>query len=228
MDSDYLCLIVLGHVHQNGAFADTVWTNTLQIMYELNVKNHTRMSYVYFFKFNIFVAAEEQMNITGAWFMSANFTEVDILNESTVPGLNMLLPCVTVSVGAVKALICSFLRHTDHWTMPSSICVCNTMRCKCVLSLHRSLCMISPVNGDRGTSNCCAEFEQFIHIWRYSQDQQRELNQMDKMEISPLQWQICTQLFNRGLSHQWISQKLKSKFSTVFYNLMVLFEFTYC
>ncbi|XP_051953210.1 uncharacterized protein LOC127623042 [Xyrauchen texanus] len=228
MDSDYLYLIVLGHVHQHGAFAENVWTNTLQIMYELNVKNHTRMSYVYFFKLKIFVAAEEQLNIIGAWFISANFTEVDILNEPTVPGLNILLPYVTVSGGAVKALICSFLRHTDYLTMPSSICVCNTMRCKCVLSLHRSLCMISPINGDRGTS--CDEFEQFIHIWMCSQDQQRALNKMDKIrfrlylltcmwdqkEISPLQWQIYTQLFNRGLFHQWIVRVLLMSVSMFF------------
>ncbi|XP_051580774.1 uncharacterized protein LOC127456367 [Myxocyprinus asiaticus] len=198
------------HVHKNCTFADNVWTNTLQLMYELNVKNHTEVMMCFL--------KEEQMNITGAWFMSTNFTEGDLLNESNVPGLTLLLPCVKVAGAAVKALISVFPWQTDHLTMPSSICVCTTLCCKCVLSLHRSLCMIYPLNGDSSTGKCCTEFYQFIHIWRCSQDQQRELNQMDKnsyrsymltcmrnkKDIGPLQWQICTQLLNRGLFHQWI------------------------
>lgn len=149
-----------------GKFSGSVWPIALHIMCELNVKNHTRGLNCVCFTVTIFLAAEDQVDITdilciitGAWFMSANFNES---NESHAPRLSMFLPGVKLSEPAVKALIDTCLRQTDHWIMSSLICVHTTMRCKLVLSLHRSLNMISLMRGncESCTYNHCDELYQ--------------------------------------------------------------------
>lgn len=152
---------------KNGKLSGSAWTIALHIMCELNVKNHTREMNCVCFKVHIFMAAENQVDITdklciitGAWFMSANFNKS---NESHAPRLRMFFPDVKLSEPAVKALIDSILRQTDHWTMPALICVRTIMRCKLVVSLHRSLNIISLMRGncESCTYNlCCAELYQ--------------------------------------------------------------------
>lgn len=151
---------------KNGTFSGSVWTIALHIMCELDVKNHTRGMNCVCFKVKTFLAADDQVDITdklciitGAWFMSANFNES---NESYAPRLSMFLPGVKLSEPAVKALIGTFLRQTDHWINTALICVHTTMRCKLVLSLHRSLNMISLMRGncESCTYNHCDELYQ--------------------------------------------------------------------
>lgn len=151
---------------KNGKFSGSAWTIALQIMCELNVKNHTREMNCVCFKVHIFMAAEDQVDITdklciiiGAWCMSANFNE---LNESHAPRLSMFFSDVKLSEPAVKALIGSLLRQTDYWTLPALICVRTIMCCKLVVSLHRSLNMISIMRGncESCTYNQCAELYQ--------------------------------------------------------------------
>lgn len=151
---------------KNGKFSGSAWTIALQIMCELNVKNHTREMHCVCFKVHIFMAAEDQVDITdklciiiGAWCMSANFNE---LTESHAPRLSMFFSDVKLSEPAVKALIGSLLRQTDYWTMPALICVRTIMCCKLVVSLHRSLNMISIMRGncESCTYNQCAELYQ--------------------------------------------------------------------
>ncbi len=152
---------------KNG-FSESVWTNALHTMCELNVKDHKRGMNCVRFKVHIVLAAEDQVDITdklcmgtGAWFMPANFTETF---ESNLSRLTIFLPGVKLSGPAVKALIGTFPRQTDNWTIPSFICVCTkcTMRFKLVQSRHRSVCMISLVkgNGDSCTYNHRAELYQ--------------------------------------------------------------------
>uniref|UniRef100_A0A8C2C989 G-protein coupled receptors family 3 profile domain-containing protein n=1 Tax=Cyprinus carpio TaxID=7962 RepID=A0A8C2C989_CYPCA len=208
---------------KNG-FSESVWTNVL------NVKDYKRGMNCVCFKVHIFLAAKDQVDITdklcmgtGAWFMPANFTETF---ESNLSRLTVFLHGVKLSGPAMKALTGPFPRQTDDLTIPSLICVCTkcTMRCKFVQWLHRSVCRISLVkgNGDSCTYSHRAELYQFI--WRCQLEKQRDLNQMAKScfrsnmltctdmwmhkEISPLQWQICAQLFSRGLFHQWIIRVL--------------------
>jgi len=131
---------------KKGKFSGSVWIIAVHIMCELNVKNHRRGMNCVCFKVNLFLVTEDQVDIadklciiTGAWFMSAKFYK---LNESHAPRLNMFLPGVKLSEPAVKALIGTFLQ-TDHWIMSALICVHTTMPCKLVLSLHRSLNMMT-------------------------------------------------------------------------------------
>ncbi len=148
-------------------FSESVLTNALHTMCELNDTYHERGMDCLRFKVCIVLAAEEQVDITdklcmgtGAWFMPSNFTE---MYESNLSRLSMFFPGVKLSGPAVKALIGTFPRQTDDWTIPSFICVCMcTMRCKLVQLLQRSVCMITLVkgNGDSCTYNQRAELYQ--------------------------------------------------------------------
>lgn len=152
---------------KNG-FSESVLTNALHTMCDLNVKDHKRGMDCVRFNVYIVLAAEEQVDMTdklcmgtGAWFMPSNFTET---YESNLSRLSMFLPGVKLSGPAVKTLIGTFPRQTDDWTIPSFICVCTkcTMRCKLVQLIQRSVCMISLVKGncDICTYNQCAELYQ--------------------------------------------------------------------
>lgn len=143
-------------------------TNALHMVYKLNVKTLARvMSCVCYFKVDIFVTAKEQMYVmdklrmrTGAWFMQANFTEENILKSKDL-GLTMFCESYDVSQAAEM--------WTSPWltdcVLPSSICVCTTMGCKCVLSLHRSLCIFS-LKGGKGDSWQVQKEACFINIFK--------------------------------------------------------------
>ncbi|XP_055030599.2 uncharacterized protein [Misgurnus anguillicaudatus] len=213
MDSYFFYLTGRGNI------SDSSRTNGLNIIYELNVKTHARrMNCVCFIKVDIFMSENEQMNITeklwmrtGAWFVSSNFT-----NENPkFQGLTMLLQGMNVI-----ALICTSPRLTDCCSVSCSICVSATMHCKCVPSLHRSVCVTSLMGENSDSCFSCADIFQFIHIWTYSLQQQSKFNHMTKscfrsamffckdQKESPAQRQICTQLLNIGLFHQWIMRVL--------------------
>lgn len=142
MDIHHFHPIGLLRVHKN---RNSCWTNALHVIYKLNVKTHTRvMNCVCFFNVHNIVGAKEQMTEilrmgTEAWFVPANFTEENILKSNDLA----LTFCESVDVPQTPVI----------WTSPrlTGICVCTCMGCKCVLSLHRSLCIIF-IMGGKGDS----------------------------------------------------------------------------
>lgn len=162
VDSHHFPPVDLLLVQKNWNISDCL-TNALHMIYELNVKTHTRvMSCVCFMKVDIFVTAKEQMYMmdklrmrTGAWFMLANITEENILWPKD---LRLTMFCESVDVSQTAAM------WTSPWltgcVLPSSICVCTTKGCKCVLSLHESLCIIS-LKGEKGDS--CQVQKKMLH-----------------------------------------------------------------
>nr|XP_017207586.1 uncharacterized protein LOC101882771 isoform X2 [Danio rerio] len=209
---------------KNGDFSGSSWTYGLHIMCELNVKNCNGGMGCVCFTVYIYMAAEDQVNVTdrlcirsGAWLTTANFTESYNAQRLTI----WCKAAVKLSRPAVKVLNGTFIKQTEDWTIPSLICLFTTLHCQLILS-HNHLCMISLM---RGSGDCKGTYRSVVYqlIWTVSLKKLKELNRMansssilnmhtctdmwNPKEISLLQWQICT-LLCKGLVHQWIMRAL--------------------
>lgn len=150
---------------KDGDFSGSSWTYGLHIMYELNVKNRNRGMECVHFKVHIYMAAEDQVNVTdrlwirnGARLMSANFTESYNAQRLTI----WCKATVKLSRPAVTFLNGTFIKQTEDWTIPSLICVFTTLHCQRILS-HNPLFMVSLM---RGSSDCKCPYHSVVYqVW---------------------------------------------------------------